>query len=87
MKEKKFDILMFMQLFFAILVMVISIYVKVTENYHLFPLMFALMGVMFLIIGLREYKRTKNLLWGGFFLCTALFILFVAIQGILINNV
>ncbi|MFJ5764390.1 DUF3953 domain-containing protein [Lysinibacillus sp. NPDC093210] len=85
MKEKKFDTLMVLHILFAFLVLGISIYVIVTVNYQLFPLLFTLMGVMYLIIGLREYKRTKNLLWGIFFLCTALFMLFVAAQGIVIN--
>ncbi|MGE7835320.1 DUF3953 domain-containing protein [Viridibacillus arvi] len=39
------------------------------------------MSVMLLIIGLREYKRTQSLLWGVFYLCTSLFILFVAFKG------
>ncbi len=82
MKEKKFDILLLLHLMFGLLVLGISIYVNVTESYQLFPLLFVLMGVMFLIIGLREYKRTKNLWWGIFFLGTALFMFFVAAQGI-----
>ncbi len=84
MGEKKFDILMLFQIIFAILVMLISIYSKVTENYNLLPLMLILMSVLFLTIGLREYKKTQSLLWGIFYLCTSLFILFVAV-GIMIN--
>jgi hypothetical membrane protein len=85
MEEKKFDTLLLFQMIFAILVMLIGIYGKVTENYNLLPLMLILMSVMFLIIGLREYKRTQSLLWGIFYLCTSLFILFVAVKGIMIN--
>ncbi|KOO51009.1 DUF3953 domain-containing protein [Viridibacillus arvi] len=81
MAAKKFDILMLFQIIFSILVMLISIYSKVTENYNLLPLMLILMSVMLLIIGLREYKRTQSLLWGVFYLCTSLFILFVAFKG------
>ena len=84
MEEKKFGILMLCQMIFAILVILIGIYGKVTENYNLLPLMLILMSVMFLIIGLREYKRTKSLLWGIFYLCISLFILFVAVR-IMIN--
>ena len=76
MEEKKFDILMLFQIIFAVLVMLIGIYGKVTENYNLLPLMLILLSVMFLIIGLREYKRTKSLLWGIFYLCVSLLILF-----------
>ena len=85
MAEKKFDILMLFQIIFAILVMLISIYGSVSENYNLLPLMFIFMSAMFISIGLREYKRTKNLLWGIFYLCVSLFILFVAVKGIMIN--
>ena len=85
MKEKKFDILMIFQLIFAVLVMLIGIYGKVTENYNLLPLMLILLSVTLLIMGLREYKRTKSLLWGMLILCTSLYILFSAVEGIMIN--
>ena len=85
MEEKKFTILMLFQIIFAFLVIIISIYSKVTENYNLLPLMLILMSVMFLIIGLREYKRTQSLWRGIFYLCTSLIILFVAVKGITIN--
>lgn len=85
MKEKKFGILMLFQLIIAVLVMLIGIYVKVTENYNLLPLLLILLSVMFLIIGLREYKRTNSLLWGIFFLGISLFILFSVVEGIMIN--
>ncbi|MCZ8535381.1 DUF3953 domain-containing protein [Psychrobacillus psychrodurans] len=85
MEEKKFDILMLFQVIFAVLVMLIGIYGKVTENYNLLPLMLILLSVMFLIIGLREYKRTKSLLWGIVYLCISLFILFSVVEGIMIN--
>ena len=78
MEEKKFDILMLFQIIFAILVMLIGIYGKVTENYNLLPLMLIFLSVMLLIMGLREYKRTKNLLWGIFILCISLYILISA---------
>ncbi|MBM7666018.1 putative MAPEG superfamily protein [Solibacillus kalamii] len=82
MKEKNFDILMLFQLFFAVLAMSIGIYGKVTENYNLLPLMLILLSIMFLIIGLREYKRTKSLLWGIIYLFISLFMIFSVIEGI-----
>ena len=85
MKEKKFDILMIFQLIFAVLVMLIGIYGKVTGNYNLLPLMLILLSVTLLIMGIREYKRTKSLLWGIFILCTSLYILISAVEGIMIN--
>ncbi|OMC77802.1 DUF3953 domain-containing protein [Viridibacillus sp. FSL H8-0123] len=85
MEEKKFDILMLFQIIFAILVMLISIYSKVTENYNLLPLMLILLSITLLIMGLREYKRTQSLLWGIFILCISLYILFSAVESIMIN--
>lgn len=85
MEEKKIDILMLLQIIFAILVMLISIYSKVTENFSLLPLILILLSITLLIMGLREYKRTKSLLWGIFILCTSLYILFSAVEGIMIN--
>ncbi|MFJ7182598.1 DUF3953 domain-containing protein [Lysinibacillus xylanilyticus] len=85
MAEKKFDILMLFQVIFTVFVILISIYGKVTENYSLLPLTLILLSITLLIMGLREYKRTKNLLWGIIILCISLYILFSAIEGIMIN--
>ncbi|KQL33646.1 hypothetical protein AN959_16065 [Psychrobacillus sp. FJAT-21963] len=85
MAEKKVDILKLFQIIFAICALLISVYSLVTENFNLQPLMFILMSAMFIIIGLREYKRTQSLSWGLFYLCISFFILFVAIQGIMVN--
>ena len=85
MEEKKFDILMFFQIIFVILVMLIGIYGKVTENYNLLPLMLILLSITLLIMGLREYKRTKSLLWGILLLCTSSYILFSVVEGIMNN--
>ncbi|MGE7908742.1 hypothetical protein [Lysinibacillus xylanilyticus] len=85
MAEKKFDILMLFQVIFTVFVIIISIYGKVTENYSLLPLTLILLSITLLIMGLREYKRIKNLLWGIIILCISLYILFSAIEGIMIN--
>jgi len=85
MEEKKFDILKLFQIIFVILVMLIGIYGKVTENYNLLPLMLILLSITLLVMGLREYKRTKSLLWGIFLLCTSLYILFSVVEGIMNN--
>ncbi|WP_274310274.1 DUF3953 domain-containing protein [Solibacillus daqui] len=85
MEAKKFDILMLFQFLFAVLVILIGIYGKVTENYNLLPLMLILLSVTLFIMGLREYKRTQNLLWGTICLCISLYIFFVAVEGIMFN--
>lgn len=80
MEVKKFDTLMLFQMIFVVLVMAISIYCKVTESTRLIPFLLIFMGLITLILGLREYKRTLSLIRGIFYLCSALFILFVAIE-------
>ena len=85
MKEKRIGILKLFQLIFAVLVMIIGVYGKVTENYNILPLMLILLSVMFILIGLQEYKRTKSLLWGIVYLCISLFILASVVEGIMIN--
>ncbi|MGE7836535.1 DUF3953 domain-containing protein [Viridibacillus arvi] len=47
--------------------------------------MLIILSITLLIMGLREYKRTQNLLWGIFILCTSLYILISAVEGIMIN--
>ncbi|MFE6170392.1 DUF3953 domain-containing protein [Viridibacillus arvi] len=47
--------------------------------------MLILLSITLLIMGLREYKRTQSLLWGIFILCTSLYILISAVEGIMIN--
>lgn len=85
MVEKKFDILMWFQLIFTIPLLLISIYSGVSGNFNLLPFIFILMSAMFIVIGLREYKKTQSLKRCIFYLCTSLFILFVAVQDIIIN--
>ncbi|MGE7673304.1 DUF3953 domain-containing protein [Lysinibacillus sp. NPDC094403] len=47
--------------------------------------MLILLSITLLIMGLREYKRTRSLLWVIFLICTSLYILFSALRGIMIN--
>ncbi|WP_370874049.1 DUF3953 domain-containing protein [Oikeobacillus pervagus] len=38
------------------------------------------MSAMFIVIGLREYKRTQSLLGGIFYLCVSLFIFLLLLK-------
>lgn len=80
MEDKKINILMLFQIIFVILFMITSVYGVVTENHQLIPFLLIFMGLITLISGFREYKRTRSLIGGIFYLCSALFILFVAIK-------
>jgi uncharacterized membrane protein YidH (DUF202 family) len=80
MEEKRFDILMLFQMIFVILAIAIGIYCMITESNQLIPFLLIFMGLINLVLGLREYKRTHSLIGGIFYLCSTLFILFVAIK-------
>jgi len=81
MAGKKFSLLLLFQIILAVFVMIICIYNVVTENFKLQPLAFLLMSAMFIIMGLRDYKRTQSFRMGIIYLCSSLFVLYVAIQG------
>lgn len=74
---------MVLQLFSAMLGVTMGIYVRITENYDLLPFMLIFLSGMLILMGLREYKRSKNLLWSIFIFCIACFILFSAVQGMI----
>jgi hypothetical protein len=76
---------MLFQLIFSILVILIGYYSKVTENYNLLPLMLIILTIMFIIMGLREFKRTQNLIWFILILCILIYILISVVTGI-VNN-
>lgn len=61
--KKKYDVLILLQLIFALLVILIGLYCRITENYSLLPLIILLLSVLVLIRGIREYKKTRNMLW------------------------
>jgi len=83
MKIKRFDLLMVLQLFSAMFVLAMGIYVRITESYELLPLMLIFLSGMLILMGLREYKKSKNLLWAILIFCIACFILFSALQGMM----
>lgn len=83
MKINRFDLLMVIQLFSAMFVLAMGIYVRITESYELLPLMLIFLSGMLILMGLREYRKSKNLLWAIFIFCIACFILFSALQGMM----
>ena len=64
MVAKKFDFLLLFYFIFAVIVILIGIYGRITDNYNLLPLSLILLSILLFIMGLREYKRTQSLLWG-----------------------
>ncbi len=82
-KQNRFDIYLILQLIFSIIVIAISIYSFVTENFDLNPISLILLSAILIIMGLREYKRTKKLLFSIFIFGVALFILMTVVYSFL----
>lgn len=80
MDGKKNNILLLFQMIFVIFVIGICIYYIFTENNMLIPFVLIFMSLINFLLGIREYKKNRNLTSFVFYLCSALFILFVAIK-------
>ena len=83
MEHRKFDILMLLQIVFSIFVITISSYCIAVGKFTLLPLSFVFLSAIFIILGLREYKRTQKMVWSISFFVVALFVLFSALLNIL----
>lgn len=85
MEEKKFDLLMLLQIVFAFLVIVFGVYCKIVGDYTLLPLVFIFMSGMLFITGLREYDRTGKVFWRILSLGGIIFFLTIVIDAMLIS--
>ncbi len=84
-KEMKFDILVTFQIALAFLAALIGIYSLVTDRFHLQPLMFIFMSVMYGIIGFREYRKTQNKQSGILFWVVSVILFGVACISLFVN--
>lgn len=84
-KRRKLTGLVIVQLIIGTLVLFGSIYSSVTENFSLQPLVFILLSAWLIIIGVKEYKRTKKLGWGILYFGNSLFVFYVGVEGILMK--
>lgn len=74
-----------LQFILAIIAMALAIYGLVTGDFQFQNYMMLALGLMFLVMGIRAFKEEKK--WNGWlFLVTALFTLFVAIQGFIFST-
>ena len=83
-KEKgRVDFLLtILHLLFAVLTFGFALYGLLTQNFDYQYFMFLFMGLMFLVMGLKELRNQRKVL-AYFLILTAAFILFVAINGYL----
>lgn len=77
--------LVILQLILAAIGMILAIYGLVTGNFQFQNYMMLALGLMFLVMGIRAFKEAKK--WNGWlFTLTALFALFVAVQGFIFST-
>lgn len=68
----------------AILVIALSGYNLITRNFELMPYLILFLGAFMLVTGLAELQK-GNTFWGTMSIIASLFVLFVSIQGFLLN--
>ncbi|MGG3556364.1 hypothetical protein ABES23_06875 [Peribacillus frigoritolerans] len=68
----------------AIIVLALSAYLLITENFEFMPYLILISGAIMLVRALAELHKERK---GGFFGCVvvSLFLFFVSIQGFLMN--
>ncbi|KQU09252.1 hypothetical protein ASG65_28085 [Bacillus sp. Leaf13] len=68
----------------AIIVLALSAYLLITENFEFTPYLMLISGAIMLVRGLAELQKDRK---GGFLGCVvvSLFLFFVSIQGFLMN--
>ncbi|RAS75132.1 DUF3953 domain-containing protein [Priestia endophytica] len=71
--------------FLSIIVLVLSGYSLITQNFKLMPYFMFLLGAMVLVTGLIELKRDKKEASGYVCIIVSLFAVYVSIQGFLLN--
>ncbi|MFE4814435.1 DUF3953 domain-containing protein [Peribacillus simplex] len=69
----------------AIIVIALSAYQLITENFELMPYSMLFLGATMLVTGLVELQKDRKRFGGYMSIVVSLFLFFVSIQGFLIN--
>ena len=69
----------------AIIVIGLSSYSLISENFGLMPIMMLFLGALMLAIGLSELQKDRKRFEGYMFIIISLFVFYVSIQGLLLN--
>ncbi|CAH0314163.1 hypothetical protein SRABI96_05136 [Peribacillus sp. Bi96] len=69
----------------AIIVLALSAYQLITENFELMPYSMLFLGAIMLVTGLSELQKDRKGFWGYMSIVISLFVFFVSIQGFLMN--
>jgi Protein of unknown function (DUF3953) len=74
-----------LRIFLSVIVLVLSGYSLITQNFKLVPYFMFLLGAMILVTGLIELKRDKKEFWGYVCIIASLFAVYISVQGFLLN--
>ncbi len=74
-----------LRIFLSVIVLVLSGYSLITQNFKFVPYLMFLLGAMILVTGLIELKRDKKEFWGYGCIIASLFAVYVSVQGFLLN--
>ncbi|MFB6805055.1 DUF3953 domain-containing protein [Peribacillus butanolivorans] len=70
---------------FSIIVLILSGYGLITENFELSSYMIFFLGALMLVTGLAELQKDRKRFWGYMSIIVSLYAFFVSIQGFLLN--
>ncbi|WP_019392389.1 DUF3953 domain-containing protein [Priestia filamentosa] len=74
-----------LRIFLSVIVLILSVYSLITQNFKLMPYSMFLLSAMILVTGLIELKKDKKEFWGYVCIIVSLFAVYVSIQGFLLN--
>lgn len=74
-----------LRIFLSVIVLILSVYSLITQNFKLMPYSMFLLGTIILVTGLLELKRDKKEFWGYVCIIVSLFAVYVSVQGFLLN--
>ncbi|MCM3677400.1 DUF3953 domain-containing protein [Peribacillus simplex] len=69
----------------AIIVLALSAYLLITENFEFMPYLMLISGAIMLVRGLAELQKDRKGFGGYMFIIVSLFVFFVSIKGFLMN--
>ncbi|MFD4929734.1 DUF3953 domain-containing protein [Peribacillus butanolivorans] len=74
-----------LRIVFSIIVLILSGYGLITENFELSSYMIFFLGALMLVTGLAELQKDRKRFWGYMSIIVSLYAFFVSIQGFLLN--
>lgn len=78
-------LLKILRIVFSIIVLILSGYGLITENFELSSYMIFFLVALMLVIGLAELQKDRKRFWGYMSIIVSLYAFFVSIQGFLLN--